>query len=337
MPAKDEPIQTATMAPTMYWPWPPMLKRPQRKANATARPVRISVVVSISVCWRLAAAVLRARRPVTQGKNQFRPGPVEDRLVRRQRVVAGRDGTTRPPTRKASTAVRSGVTIAARRCWANRRSARATAASRRRCGSPARAAASAGRRRVCSLTPPPPPLAAAGHRDAELLLGRARRELADDLALVDDEDAVGERQDLLQLERDEQDALPSSRSSTSRRWTNSIAPTSRPRVGCAAISTRRVAVDLAREHDLLLVAAGERRAPGVCGPPPRTSNSLSSFRARSTIRPGTASRASSRARRGSRAGRGSRRARSRARGRAAAGPRECGPRRRRTCRARRRS
>ena len=32
-------------------------------------------------------------------------------------------------------------------------------------------------------------------------------------------------------------ARPSSRSSMSRRWTNSIAPTSRPRVGCAAMST----------------------------------------------------------------------------------------------------
>ena len=47
--------------------------------------------------------------------------------------------------------------------------------------------------------------AAAGHREAELLLGRGRRELADDPALVDDEDAVGEREDLLELERDEQD------------------------------------------------------------------------------------------------------------------------------------
>ena len=54
-------------------------------------------------------------------------------------------------------------------------------------------------------------------------------------------------------------ARPSSRSSTSRRCTNSIAPTSRPRVGCAAISTFGSRVDLAREHDLLLVAAGERR------------------------------------------------------------------------------
>src|SRR5438128_1186674 len=32
--------------------------------------------------------------------------------------------------------------------------------------------------------------------------------LADDLALVDDEDAVGEREDLLELERHEQDRTP---------------------------------------------------------------------------------------------------------------------------------
>src|SRR6188474_336038 len=65
--------------------------------------------------------------------------------------------------------------------------------------------------------PPPPPsagrewwsrrdlsLPAARHGDSELLLGRGGRELADDLALVDDEDAIGEGQDLLELERDQQ-------------------------------------------------------------------------------------------------------------------------------------
>ena len=46
----DEPIQIAKYAPMKYWPWPPMLKRPQRKANATASPVRTSVVQRISVC-----------------------------------------------------------------------------------------------------------------------------------------------------------------------------------------------------------------------------------------------------------------------------------------------
>ena len=55
-------------------------------------------------------------------------------------------------------------------------------------------------------------------------------------------------------------ARPASRSSTSRRWTYSIAPTSRPRVGCAAMSTCGSSRDLARDDDLLLVAAGERLA-----------------------------------------------------------------------------
>ena len=48
----------------------------------------------------------------------------------------------------------------------------------------------------------------------------------------------------------------------------------------------RVALDLAREDDLLLVAARERRPRGVCGPPPRTSNSWIRRRARSTSRRG---------------------------------------------------
>src|SRR3954447_18120189 len=73
----------------------------------------------------------------------------------------------------------------------------------------------------CSSNPPEPAppvtsppscrllaAAAARHGEPELRLGRARGELADDLALVDHEDAVGERQDLLQLERDELDAAP---------------------------------------------------------------------------------------------------------------------------------
>ena len=37
-----EPTQTAMIAPTRYWPWPPMLNIPQRNANATASPVRMS-------------------------------------------------------------------------------------------------------------------------------------------------------------------------------------------------------------------------------------------------------------------------------------------------------
>ncbi len=50
MSGNDEPTHTAAIAPTMYWPFPPMLKSPARNPNATARPVRISGVVTSSVC-----------------------------------------------------------------------------------------------------------------------------------------------------------------------------------------------------------------------------------------------------------------------------------------------
>ena len=55
-PAHEEPTQTDTIAPTMYWPWPPMLNMPQRNANATARPVNTSGVAISSVCCKLKAA-----------------------------------------------------------------------------------------------------------------------------------------------------------------------------------------------------------------------------------------------------------------------------------------
>ena len=73
--AQDAPIQFATKRPTKYCPWPPMLKRPQRKANATASPVRISVVVWRSVCERLYGAVFAVF--VVGWKNQFRPAPLK--------------------------------------------------------------------------------------------------------------------------------------------------------------------------------------------------------------------------------------------------------------------
>ena len=74
IPANDEPTQTAAIPPTMYWPWPPMLNRPARNANATARPIRISGVVRISVCCRLSAAMVRSS-PVTHGNSHCSPVP----------------------------------------------------------------------------------------------------------------------------------------------------------------------------------------------------------------------------------------------------------------------
>ena len=59
----------------MYWPWPPMLNRPARKAKATARPTRMSGAVSSSVCCRLSAASVRSSDEI-HGKNQFSPLPV---------------------------------------------------------------------------------------------------------------------------------------------------------------------------------------------------------------------------------------------------------------------
>src|SRR3954468_16989784 len=53
----DVPIQIAKYEPTRYWPWPPMLNRPQRNANATASPVRMIGVVRSSVCCRFCAAI----------------------------------------------------------------------------------------------------------------------------------------------------------------------------------------------------------------------------------------------------------------------------------------
>src|SRR5262249_50560366 len=80
-------------------------------------------------------------------------------------------------------------------------------------------------------------------------------------------------------------ARPSSLSATSRRWTNSIAPTSRPRVGCPAMRTVGLR-SISRARTTFCWFPPESAPAGVCGPPPRTSNSLSNLRARAIRRPG---------------------------------------------------
>ena len=49
-PVKVKPARTASMPPMSSWPSPPMLNRPARKARATASPVKMSGVASVSVC-----------------------------------------------------------------------------------------------------------------------------------------------------------------------------------------------------------------------------------------------------------------------------------------------
>ena len=98
------------------------------------------------------------------------------------------------------------------------------------------------------------------------------------IALEDDEDPVGEREDLLQLERDEQDG-PALVALLDEPAVDEL---DRADVEAARRLRRdqhlRVAVDLAGEDHLLLVAAREAAAV-VCGPPPRTSNSSISLAA----------------------------------------------------------
>ena len=84
-----------------------MLKSPQRKANATARAVRISGAMRMSVCCRSLAAASRVS-PVTQGKNQLSPVPAKIALY----AVMGLCpviATTRPPMRNASTVAAIGT------------------------------------------------------------------------------------------------------------------------------------------------------------------------------------------------------------------------------------
>ena len=91
----------------MYWPLPPMLNMPQRKAKATASAVRSSGVVMIRVCCRSLAAA-RVSCPVSQRNGQFRPVPSKIALY----VPSGLwpvKATTIPATRNASTVAANGI------------------------------------------------------------------------------------------------------------------------------------------------------------------------------------------------------------------------------------
>ena len=226
-----------------------MLNMPQRNANATASPVRISVVVCSSVCDRLYADVFDdARRRV---EHPVQPGAVEDVAVGEQRVVAGREhdeaaDEEREQRRQHRHDQAAGLLL--------QRDARG---DRRRLGrrrAPTRGGAPCGSSvgHAASVFPPAPSISS-----PICVLRDLAGVLAGDLALVDDEDPVGEREDLLELERDEQDraALVALGDEAA------VEELDRPHVEAARRLGRdqhlRVARDLARDDDLLLVAAGE--------------------------------------------------------------------------------
>ena len=105
-----------------------------------------------------------------------------------------------------------------------------------------------------------PPLHAE-HLEADLLLRYRALVPPDDLALVEDEDAVGEREDLLELERHEQDRA----ALVALGHEPPVEVLDRADVEAARRLRRdqrlRVAGDLPRGHELLLVAARERPGP----------------------------------------------------------------------------
>src|SRR5581483_188837 len=105
--------------------------------------------------------------------------------------------------------------------------------------------------------------AAAEHLEADLLLGRVGAVLAHDLPLVDDEDAVRERQDLVQLERQEQDraALVALLDEAPVDVLDRADVEPARRLG--GDQHLRIALDLAGEDHLLLVPARQRSGAGV--------------------------------------------------------------------------
>src|SRR5919108_1836646 len=130
--ANQIPVWTPAIAPTVYWPFPPMLNRPHRNANATASPVNTSGVNTSSVWIRLSAASLvGCGAPVVfsvlvshgnqtcqsvngtpiecepTSRNQLRPAPLKIALYVPSGFSPVKTRTARPPIRKATTTVTS--------------------------------------------------------------------------------------------------------------------------------------------------------------------------------------------------------------------------------------
>ena len=316
----ETPIQFAQMRPTRYWPLPPMLNRPQRKAKATARPRqdqrrRLQQGLAEVVRGRVRDIGVPGMREPVQA------GAVDDVPVGLERVVAGR-GDDHAADQERDQRRDHGRDDPARAL--PRREPRGD-----RCEGGAWPISS-GCGPCCgasgSLTRARRLLAPCRRASRARSRPRSRPTCApDDLALVHDEDAVGEREHLVELQGDEQDraALVALFDEAA------VQVLDRSDVEAASgLRGDRAPSGRARPRARRRASAGCRRRArrrGVCGPPPRTSNSLIRLaRALRSGDVGRASRSASPAAGCSRAARCSRRSRTRARARGAGGPRGCG-------------
>ena len=121
--------RTAAIEPARYWPCPPMLKSPQRKAKATASPVSTSGdpederllevrrrdrpdVVGVPREPHARVGEREADVVAADLEEPGEPRSAEDRLVGLERVANAPvvRKTTNPPMRKASTTVSTGAT-----------------------------------------------------------------------------------------------------------------------------------------------------------------------------------------------------------------------------------
>src|SRR3954464_2979363 len=103
------------------------------------------------------------------------------------------------------------------------------------------------------------PPTAAGHQESELLLRCVGCDLADDPPLVDHEDAVRERPDLLGLQRHEEDPAPGVALGDEPPMHELDRADVEAARGLMGDQEPGVGRDLTRDADLLLVAARQRR------------------------------------------------------------------------------
>ena len=136
-------------------------------------------------------------------EDQFRPGAVEDVPVGLERVVAGRERRAGRRSGRRASAVRTGTTIPPARCDSASRRRPCPAACLR--GSSGSLSSWAARRLAQAAVVSLPAPSISSPISSSVASGPCSPTIP---PLVDDENPVGERDDLVELERDEQDGAP---------------------------------------------------------------------------------------------------------------------------------